>query len=200
VKKVFIVGIDGNMGQRYEACLRSLGIDVVGVDFKPTANIKHDDVDGYIIATPTHRHLDDLMTYSQYSKPILCEKPFAKSLEAIEDFARRCRKQLINIRMVNQYEHLIDQTSRGETIYDYFRTGKDGLAWDCINIIGLSHQAPVLENTSPVWYCKINGVTLNLADMDKAYVAMLKSWTHDPRTNWAYALDAHRKVERWLRS
>jgi len=204
MKKVFIVGIDGNMGQRYKACLTSIGVEVVGVD--KNCNVgDHTRVDGYIIATPTSAHLSDLATYGQYEKPILCEKPLTTSLTSLETFAHKYRKYLINIRMVNQYKYLIDQhsygdTTYGDTTYDYFRSGKDGLAWDCINIVGLSNKRPVLESTSPVWYCMINGTTLGIEKMDRAYVAMIKDWVRDPRPNWAYAYGAHEKVEQWLKS
>ncbi len=90
------------------------------------------------------------------------------------------------------------EVAKGETYYDYFKSGQDGLAYDCCNIIGLSKKRPTLANSSPIWKAKINGQELSLADMDQAYVKMIMDWTRSPLSNWDYAVEMHQKVLRWL--
>lgn len=201
MKSVFIVGRLGNMGRRYEAILKTMGISVHGIDSEfEVPKISLNDVDGFIIASPTKLHTRHVDKYLSFGKPVLCEKPICFSSDEISQINQICGMKLKNLRMVNQYAYLVDDSERGETIYDYYNTGKDGLAWDCINIIGLSTGKVTIDNKSPVWFCQINGEKLAIADMDKAYVAMIKDWVNCPRENWEYIVDAHRKVEKWLKS
>ena len=157
-------------------------------------------IDGAVVATPTGTHIEvirDLVSMNPEIH-IHCEKPIALcSKEAEEAFA-----MAPNLRMVNQYKFAaaltdLSQESNDATYYDYFRTGKDGLYWDCINIVGLAESTVTVSNKSPLWRCSINGQPLSLQDIDAGYIADVADWVEDGGTNLEYAIEAHRKVE-WL--
>lgn len=196
MQTVFILGINGNMGNRYKTILNHLGIKVVGTDVGGgLAGIEK--ADGIIIATPTHMHLDHMSTVIHFRRPILCEKPFTTNLELLRKFEDKHGGWTDLVRMVNQYEYMISKSLTGDTEYNYFKTGGDGLMWDCLNIIGLAKGKCVVGNTSPIWRCKINGQELSLANVDKSYIEMVKDWTSNPRSNFLYAKTAHEKVSQW---
>jgi hypothetical protein len=100
----------------------------------------------------------------------------------------------VPIAMVNQYAWLYDKNTTGDSHYNYWNSGKDGQEWDCINIIGLSHKPPLLLNNSPKWMASINGLDLNLSDMDQAYCDMLRDWYRKPEGDMDYIVKAHQKV------
>ena len=188
MKRVYIIGYNGNMARRYRACLDYLGIKHSGCDIGCSYPVDWDHVDGIIIATPTNLHIHHIDFFKTFEKPILCEKPI--SLNGFE-------LPEINLQMVNQYEHC-GPFPGGETYYDCWRTGGDGLAWDCINIIGLSDKMPHLDNKSPIWKCMINGKELSLNDVDNGYVKMLDAWTKNPKPNIEYIKKAHEKVREYI--
>jgi len=150
------------------------------------------DFKGVLIATPTDTHLPLIKEHAARGVPILCEKPIVKSKEDLEDLLG-VKAQLS---MVNQYEYLVSRSpEKGDCYYDYWNSGRDGLAWDCINIIGLSFDPPHLGNSSPLWKCSINGRTLNIRDMDLAYIRMIGDWLKKPDYDgMSYIELAHRKV------
>lgn len=194
MKTVCIVGIQGNMGKRYKSVLDYIGIEVTGIDIGYTYNTDdYSKADGFIVCTPTATHMDFLNYLSRYDKPILCEKPIVIG-EMDETFQK---KHLVTV--VNQYAFLTDKNFNGDTYFDYFKTGNDGLAFDCVNIIGLSVKKPSLNNGSPIWKACINGKQLNIADMDGAYIKMVMDWAKNPqKSNWSYAVEAHAKTVRWM--
>lgn len=200
MESVFVVGHLGNMGSRYRAVLNHLNIAHSGVDVGDAVRIDYvSRFDGIIIATPTEHHLYDIERYLGYQKPILVEKPIVRSYAELEDFFNRLgQKNRSLITMINQYVYLDSySTGPGETEYNYFKHGGDGIWWDCINVVGLSEKRPTLKQSSPVWTCKLNGQQIPIKEMDYAYIDMIKDWTSNPKSNWEYALEAHRKVEAW---
>ncbi len=194
LKRILVVGSKGSMGRRYGAILTSLGIEWEGIDIgeKPTT-----DFDGVIICTPTHLHINDI-EYFATDAPVLCEKPLSDNYGMVKNICRMARAQGWSLRMVNQYEYLTHPTSSGPSIYSYYNHGRDGMAWDCINIIGLSSGPVHLSEGSPVWNCVINGHPLKLSDMDSAYIKMIQSWVYGDHDNIDYILKAHEKVKNYL--
>ena len=189
IKKVYIVGYGGNMGRRYRAVLDYLGISHCGEDIDVSYG-KPEDCDGILIATPTNNHLYDIDKFSKYNRPILCEKPIWPQGTVLPD---------INLQMVNQYA-FTGPWPGGVTYYNNWNTGRDGLAWDCVNIIGLAEGEVIVENSSPIWKCTINGKDLTLNDIDNAYVKMIAAWCKKPRPNIEYILRANEKVRLYLES
>jgi hypothetical protein len=94
--------------------------------------------------------------------------------------------------MVNQYKYL--SGSGGVTYYDFYNTGKDGLEWDCLNIIGMARQQRAfINNKSPIWKCCINGKKLSLDDVNQAYVEMIKDWLENQEPDYDYLIESHRR-------
>lgn len=100
--------------------------------------------------------------------------------------------------MVNQYAHLRHKGDGGPTIYDYWNHGKDGLAWDCISIVGLAEGMIHLSESSPVWTCQINGAAHYSSEMDYAYIDMIQSWLSGNVYGTSYIREAHKKVAAYL--
>jgi hypothetical protein len=204
-KRILIVGILGNMGRRYASILKFLGHEVEGVDagysLREYASVA-EVCDGIIIASPTCTHIDEIAQALGFDMPILCEKPITTDLKALDTFDKGLAdKGKALITMVNQYEWLVDGHLIGPTLYNYFSSGGDGLAWDCTNIIGMASGYPSLSNDSPIWNCMINGKILKREEMDKAYIDMMEHWLQYPDYyNWEYILESHAKVGQWLES
>jgi hypothetical protein len=177
------------MGRRYQAVLNYQNIPYIGVDEGDA--VPNQNYTGVLIATPTETHVDLIEFYNELGLPILCEKPIAKDTSGLKR-ALKCEK----LTMVNQYEYLVPKGMFGETYYDYYNSGKDGPGWDCINIIGLNAgSVPRISNTSPIWKCQINGIELNIRDMDSAYCRMIDDWVKRPDSdNREYIERAHLRV------
>ena len=186
-----IIGAKGNMGSRYAAICSYLGIPWLGFDVDDISEIESyaDSLDSFLIATPSDNHLGNIFELSRFQKPMLVEKPVVTSRDGLDQLL----KMDIHVRMVNQYEFLLEGYSTGDSYYNYFNSGKDG-ALDFINIIGLSHMPPTLRHDSPIWKCQINGQQLNIRSMDHAYCDMISSWHKNPTPNMEYIEKAHTRV------
>ena len=185
---ILLIGSEGNMGQRYQAIMKYLDIPYVCSDINILTDWNRD-YHSYLICTPTNDHYEQIKQCSKFGKPILCEKAITKDPSRLIELIDTC-----DFAMVNQYKYLVDPTAKGDTYYNYFRTGKDGLNWDCINIIGLSKTPAKIMNKSPIWSCMINGQELSIKDMDLAYCKMIDRWYKKPYTNKDYIEKAHMKV------
>ena len=187
MERVYIVGYNGNMARRYRACLNYLGVHHCGED----VGMKKGDVrdcDGIIIATPTPLHNMHIRQFAPWDLPILVEKPIS-----LEPFILNGG----NVQMVNQYAHT-GPWPGGTTYYNCWNSGKDGLPWDVINVIGLAEKDVYVESNSPIWKCTINGKELTLNDIDNSYVKMIDAWVKNPKPNTDYILKAHKKVRQYI--
>lgn len=182
------------MGSRYSFYLKHIGVDVIGRDLND--NKWPSDVDGVLIATPTEYHFNHIWDmWDRYNRPILCEKAISKNLDKTENIC----KSDIQLRMINQYEYFKPFFMPGGTShYDYYKHGSDGIAFDCINIIGLADGVCGCDERSPQWSCVINNYRINLADMDSAYLWNLRDWIIKEDENKDYILHAHRRVNLWI--
>lgn len=178
-KNSLIIGCNGSMGKRYQAILAHLKQDCYLADIS-TSNYELDKqidaAENIIIATPTNTHFELIKKTAKKNKNILCEKPLTKSMKELSLMMDFVEKSKCKFTMTMQYKELISESTVGSSEYNYFRSGNDGLVWDCIQIIGLSKGKLVLQNLSPIWKCKINGKRLNLGDMDLAYVNFVKKF------------------------
>lgn len=199
MQSILIIGANGSMGKRYQAILRHFDIEPICCD------INHDEKtiistalnsDKIILCTPTPSHYELLKRLIPIGKPILCEKPISTNLENIKDIFTLCHKHNCKFTMMFQYTELVDDRFQGESFYDYFRTGKDGLIWDCLQIIGLAKDDCQISNSSPIWTCKINGKVLSLADMDYAYLNFVRKWLDDKIIqDYEQLYNIHKKVD-----
>jgi hypothetical protein len=201
--KVFIYGLNGNMGQRYKTICQSLGHEVGGHDVTPfESSFSRFEADRIIVATPTSTHAEILHGIVALKKPVLCEKPVTKSRRDLYELVERYRTYGTPLSIVSQYDELVDPEWEGETLYDYFKSGPDGLHWDCLNVVWHAKSGVTLRKVSPVWTCRINGKELDLRLMDYAYIAMLRKWLAEPESHYDRILESHEKAvqmgAKWL--
>jgi hypothetical protein len=201
-----IVGA-GNMGKRYAAVCKSEDIQYEMIDKGEMLT----GVDKYIIATPTDTHADVLCyigTRVRQPVSILIEKPIdacfstgLRAVEAVEALGHR-------VYMVNNYAYYSDGITEGEgdTHYDFYNSGKDGIAADCIQLLHLAKNGVgYLKNENPIWDCMINGTQLNRELIDLCYVKMIKDFYSDGKLYgrlWGRQdiEEAHRKVLEYEKS
>lgn len=194
---ILIIGCNGNMGRRYRAALQFLGRNVRGVDIENSDDAIEKAVqnaEGVIIATPTDTHASYIRKLTRFRKPILCEKPITKNLHELKAIFDEIERYRTPFRMVYQYEMLAERQRIGTSHYNYYKTGNDGLVWDCIQVVGLSRKEPSLGNDSPIWRCMINGKSLKIQDMDSAYIGYLQRWLIEPAQDLGVLMETHVKT------
>ncbi len=187
-KPVIVVGYLGGMGRRYTAILDYLKYPWVGLEWG-NRELPVQQYHSLILATPTKDHANHLFDFANLNVPMLCEKPITQSKYEIDVIL----KNNLKVAMINQYAFM-PVGAVGDTYYDYFRTGGDGLEWDCISIIALAEKKPFINNKSPIWKCQINGKQLSIANMDAAYISMIDAWLSKPAPNLDYIKHAHYRV------
>lgn len=201
MKSILIIGDKGSMGRRYAANLRYLDFPRIdGVDndasIDDIAKVSHL-YDGIILATPTNTHFEILMALKNTSASVLCEKPITKSREELDHVLYAYKDK--NLQMVMQYKDL-ETYGKGDSFYDYYNHGRDGLYWDCLQIIALAQGRVMLSENSPFWKCRLNGTDLDISKMDIAYNLMLRRWMRNPRGDYAYLKDVHEKVMEYAKN
>lgn len=158
----------------------------------------YEHADRFIVATPTDTHYSLIKELIPYNKPILCEKPISKNISEV--------KELLDsglISMMMQYRRLACGTSEemGESHYDFYNHGNDGLIWDCFQIIALANGPVSLSDNSPVWKCQINGHNLRKSEMDMAYVEEVRDWIDgENEESLGIILKYHEKVANYERA
>lgn len=189
--KVLLVGALGNMGRRYTAILNALGHNVVPIDENEGFSCENSgDTLGAthaIVATPTDTHVGAVRDVERYTDVahILCEKPICKKVGTLECLF----KEFPNLYSVNQYAHLAEAPqfmfrTGYDSRYNYYNSGKDGLAWDCFQIFALANGPVTVSNTSPIWNCVINGIWIDQRNMDMAYVRMIEDFLGPKKNVW----------------
>lgn len=195
---ISVIGGEGSMGKRYQAILKGLGhgcfpIDVNSRWLGSVTEIMNSN--GIIIATPTDTHLDYIQMFAALGKPILCEKPLAKNKSELETIRRITKQYGLNLTMMMQYQLLDNADSTGSSFYNYFRHGNDGLYWDCFQVIALARDEVLVDETSAVWRCQLNGKKLDLSDMDQAYIDYVDQWVNNPGQDIDRLISLHEKVQ-----
>ena len=200
---IAIIGANGSMGKRYQAIFDYLKRPFACFDQEHSIeHIKTEcqSAEGIIIATPTPTHGEFLRQLLPLEKKILCEKPVTKDMDELLDLDAYCTRHGYDFQMMLQYKELCDPASSGPSFYDYFRTGNDGLIWDCLQIIGLARGDLVIRNESPVWACAINGKLLSLSDMDFAYITAIQRWLEgEPNHTRREIIDMHIKTDEYAK-
>ena len=200
---ILVIGGNGSIGTRYQAVLRYLDkpcvVSDIGHSVAQTFEMAKQ-ADGVIIASPTDTHAEWIHTLSPLRKPILCEKPICKDMSELSRVFMRVSADRTPFKMVFQYSYLDQPSAKGWSHYNYFRTGKDGLVWDCIQIIGLARGRVELENDSPIWRCILNGRALELGAMDAAYVHMIRDWLKNPAHDLGQIRAIHEKTDMLARA
>lgn len=192
------------MGRRYQAVARYLGIDCSGCDISSNRVERIPPKDSLVlIATPTEHHLNDCFSYLATGEhDVLCEKPIIKIRDDLEKLKGI---NLDRLYMVNNYCYV--NTKKWNhigkiTCYNYYMSGKDGLIFDCIQLLGLADEKDEirLENNSPIWKCAINGFYVEHESIDTSYVDMIKDFFHERKYLWAgqKIIEVHEKVLKYI--
>lgn len=213
---VLVIGSQGNMGKRYCAILKALEVEHVGLDIRQAnySELIEEAIfrcDKIIITTPTQKHLETIQLISSVRRQrptriahVLCEKPLVTKADSLRWLRKEQDSGLVRIFCVNQYsylpEHPIFARTNGRTYYNYFKHGGDGLEWDCFQLFGLARGTVVLNESAPIWNCKINGTKVSISGMDHAYVSMISDFLGQMRRLWDLdkAEEVTRKVLRWI--
>ena len=205
------------MGRRYQAILKAIDEPFHCVDVKrPVSDLAwFEKADRFIVATPTETHYKIVKSLIPYGKPILCEKPFSKNLNEVKDMVESCAADGVPLDMMFQYAlalHIATLATGGfansnNSHYSYFRTGNDGREWDCMQVIALhkDRDKPLyVGNTSPIWFCQLNGYVLTYPWIEAAYVSFVDVWKH-PHLDLRYPgykremiIPAHEAVLRYI--
>ncbi len=155
---------------------------------------KTENSNGVIVATPTDSHIGWLDKLVRLGIPVLCEKPICKDLGKLEETLALYDSENVPLNMVNQYWELPMVSGVGHTEYNYWNHGKDGMAWDCIQLVGLAKSTLTLRDDSPMWRCHINGSQIDLREMDVAYIRMIQNWMKHPGQVLADIMSLHEKT------
>lgn len=200
--RVLVVGSLGNMGRRYAAILKHLGHEVVGVDVGTKIPSK---LDAAIVATPTDTHYGVCKVLSKKGYRYLCEKPVSKSPKEIESLMRYDAKYGGCGYMVNNWARTLlryVKPNSQNVYYDCWNTGKDGLLWDCIQLVYLAKGRPhQLESESPTFSAWLGTTRITLGVIELSYIAMVRSFLEgDDKRLWTLqdALAATQKVRSML--
>jgi hypothetical protein len=185
-----IIGAKGSMGRRYQAILKWLKRPYLSADINDDWLALRHLCTGVILATPTNTHVRFLELLHDLKIPILCEKPITTDLSELNEIYQAFKKQ--PLQMVMQYRHL-DGTG-GDSFYDYYNHGKDGLYWDTMQIIGLARSRVMVKEESPIWTCSLNGRMLSVDQMDSAYIATIRQWFEKPFGDLSEIKAMHEKV------
>lgn len=163
-----LFGSEGSMGRRHKAILKHLGVEFGCEDFPSEVWAPHspDHFDNFIIATPTPTHFELIERLSEYKKPILCEKPLSNNDEEFN----KILEFDFPVSMMMQYQFFDRDYAKGPTSYDFYNHGKDGIVWDCFQLIALAKNDVTIKEESPIWTATLNGLEINIKDMDRAYV------------------------------
>lgn len=193
IEVIALFGGLGSIGRRYAAILDFYQVPFTVFD-KDLTVPKWSLFEKVIIATPTNTHLEVLSTIPK-SKTVLCEKPVDKDPNKIPN-----RK---NLYVVNNYLYLmrsegflIDGNRIESITYDFYNTGKDGVLWDCCQLIYLDPDADI-KTRSPFWRLEVNGQEVSYYNLERSYAQMLLDFVEDKTDNlwnWEDAREMSRAV------
>lgn len=191
--KVLLVGSEGSIGQRYKAILNYLKVPFFTYDVKTDRrNVLYKEYSHLIVATPTYTHLDIAQAIPK-DVFALIEKPIVTKEKDLLTLEKALHPRIFQ---VNQYAYIPGINGDGETYYNFFRTGSDGILFDCITLIYLAKSIINLGNTSPFWQCKINGRDILYQSLEQSYVNMIKDFLGKREFLWneENIIKAHKAV------
>lgn len=197
---VAVIGASGNMGRRYCAILRYLGIGVVEIDEHSPSGMLGERYDKVIIATPTRLHFDFCEAMAMVGNPFLVEKPLDTDPKSIRYLRELCIKQGVDGRMVCNWAfagRLRFDPGCHQVQYSNFHTGNDGLGWDCIQLIYLAKGFPELSTGSPFLQCHIDDNRIHEGMIAMSYKKMVEAWLQDPAQLWSLE-DAKKATEKTI--
>jgi len=188
------------MGRRYDQILQKMGVSFRSADAEFDGDV--DGITKVIIATPTATHRHYIEFFNERKIEILCEKPVVKSVDeicALEKLVRVPFRWVCNWRFV--YPSGIYYSDTCAIDYHNSRTGDDGLAWDCIQLIYLANNFHIkLDNKADSFRCTIDDFQVSLEDIEVSYERMIGYWISKPIMLWDMtdAVLATCKVQKYI--
>lgn len=188
--KVLVIGGHGSIGSRYCAILRYLSVPYTVWDF----DTRREQLDGpdklrnccgrsfdrAIIAAPTKYHAAYCHALYDLEVDFLCEKPMSHSMEQCEALTYRQSRVNTKGHIVNNYRFLFKKYKPKKYIkYDFYKTGPDGIWWDCCQLVYIADALGIdleISNVSPVWTLETGKKKIPYKEVEKSYVYMLASW------------------------
>ena len=178
---VLLIGGLGSIGLRYQAILKSINVPFIvydygspledSPDYNGQKNIPNIQFDKAIICSPTETHINYVHQLIHLGKTFLCEKPLSKDMEDMESLPDYPAGFV-----VCNYKFLVKPYGMSPSIrYDYYKSGRDGLLWDCCQLIYLDPECE-LKNESPLWNLHVNCKEVPYRALELSYVQMIKSF------------------------
>jgi hypothetical protein len=183
---IMILGCKGSMGRRYSRILTRLGVkNVRKFDIEYEQTLDTQGVDRVIIATPTQTHYRFVKFFGDKGLPMLCEKPMVTS--SLEAEALRKGLQNVDFRVVCNWAYVFNQKllpASNKVYYANETSGKDGLVWDCIQLLYLCSDFDITMKTGVPWDIKINGKEVTPEMIEDSYFRMIADWLKHPEHLW----------------
>jgi hypothetical protein len=205
---ILVLGNKGSTGRRYEAIIKHMKIDVIGVDLGQV--LPPHAPDAVIIATPTEFHIKHIEWVFDAYGPIktLVEKPISKDLNALIELRNKwhhipdCWLSMVNNWSFAGWRSMPWQPGECQIMYNCYNAGRDNDLWDMIQLVYLSRTTGgfAFEFDSPFFTANINGEMISLTDIERSYYTMIECWLQD-EFMWDLddAIEATRKVTKCLR-
>lgn len=181
---VLLIGGMGSVGLRYQAILKSLNVPYLvydaesleGFSCEGKRNFEDIEFGKAMICSPTDTHLNYVRKLIHLDKTFLCEKPLTKDPEDLAYINAEYPKGF----MVCNYKFITKIYGEDVNLsYNYYRSGRDGLLWDCCQLVYIDPDCELL-NDSPLWDFSVNGHPIPYRALELSYVQMIKSfiWNH----------------------
>ena len=175
--QILLIGGYGSIGRRYAAILKNLKANFDIYDITVRTEPKFEKYDAFIIASPTDTHLDYLKKLQVYQRPILCEKPVSKTPGDIPE--------IDNAFVVCNYFYVAQMLNIQppyKIFYDFYNTGKDGMYWDCCQLIYMDPKMKLRMN-SHRWNLNINDNWIKFRNLEEAYFRMISDFIYGKYEN-----------------
>ena len=181
--KFVIFGANGSMGRRYTAICKNMGHTVLPIEIGQTLS-PTEDFDYAIIATPTKTHFDIVKKLLPYNKTILCEKPVCFNLRRVKELRLLDKRHLVKVVCNWKFVKGMLPFNHNKIEYNFYNTGKDGLYYDCCQLVLLSHGSCILRTTSPTFMATVNGKSISLTNIENSYITMIEKLINHPEELW----------------
>ena len=183
---IALIGGEGSIGRRYAAILRYFDmkyvvVDPVREDYDRALRVK---VERAIVCTPTAMHYQGVKWCMEKDIPILCEKPLSINQRECFELGRY-KKGFV----VNNYQHVFQrfQNEKFNIKYNYYNTGKDGVAWDCCQLIYMDPKVEI-RTDSPILTIWVNNSRITHENIERGYMTMIRAFMAEEKEKlWTFA-------------
>jgi hypothetical protein len=180
--KILVIGGLGSIGSRYTCILKYLGHEPIVWDIRAPFSEDVKDIDQFefekaIIATPTATHFYWCKRLIELKKPFLVEKPMSKDIKECEELVELDKNKLG--RVVCNYKFL----TQSPTLYDFYKTGTDGVIWDCCQLVYLNPNIEI-RTQSPIWTLMSGFNNHSYEELEVSYIRMINDFLDEGKHLW----------------